>query len=218
MKELLFALASFLIALFAFSFGAKRLFKKKKPLYFQLYVCAAGCLALWQLSCAVNLWCGAASSFSIGMLGVFGCNFFLLSANYGTLDRIVDEGNNSRKARALAALAPVCLAAPVMYAFFLRKRTEPLGAWMWLVMLLPALPASYFNLKHILLPMDDIELLRAVRPCNYAALVFYALTAAYGIVTATAGATAGGIIPVLISLSSLVLTLFAVKGAAKWEI
>ena len=50
MQNIIFALVSFLIAAFAFGFGAAKLFKKKKPLYLQLLVCAAGCFAIQQLS------------------------------------------------------------------------------------------------------------------------------------------------------------------------
>ena len=91
-------------------------------------------------------------------------------------------------------------------------------AVIWVVMLLPALPASYFNLKHILLPVDPFEFLRATEPCNIAALVFYLVTAAYVICSATMGSTVSGILSVLMSLSVLALSLCAVKGAKRWGI
>ena len=218
MQNIFFALASFLIADFAFGYGAAKLFKKKKPMYLQLLVAAAGCFALQQLSYAVNLWCGVSASVSIGMLGIFGCNFFLLSANYGTLDRIVDDGSGSKKARAFAVIAPVIMATLTLLAFLSWKDKDLSCAVMWAVMLLPALPASYFNLKHILLPMDPFEFLRATKPCNIAALAFYAVTAAYVICSARAGSTVSGILSVVMSLSVLALSLCAVKGAKKWGI
>ena len=218
MKNIIFSLASFLIAAFAFGFGAAKLFKKKKPMYLQLLVCAAGCFALQQLSCAVNIWCNVTAAVSIGMFGIFGCNFFLLSANFGTLDRIVDDGKGSGKARAISALAPVIMAVLTVAAFLSWKDKDMFCAVMWLVMLIPALPASYFNLKHILLPMDPFEFLRASKPCNIAAIVFYIVTAAYVISSATAGGTVSGILSVLMSLSVLALSLCAVKGAERWGI
>ncbi len=39
------------------------------------------------------------------MLGIFGCNFFLLSANFGTLDKVADDGEGSGKARAISVIA-----------------------------------------------------------------------------------------------------------------
>ena len=123
MQEMVFGLASFLIAVLAFVFGAVKLFKKKKPLYLQLLVCAAGCFAIQQLSYVVNLWCEVNAAVSIGILGIFGCNFFLLSANYGTLDKVVDDGKGSKKARAFAIIAPVIMAVLALFAFW-RGRTK----------------------------------------------------------------------------------------------
>ena len=215
MIDLTFALISFLIAAFAFGLGAARLFKKKKPLYLQLLVCAAGCFAIQQLSYAVNIWCDVTAAVSIGMFGIFGCNFFLLSANFGTIDRIVDDGKGSGKARKLAFAAPAVMAVLTVAAFLAWRGKDRFCAVMWVVMLIPALPASYFNLKHILLPLDPFEFQRATKPCNLAALVFYIVTAAYGICSA---AGKGGLLSVLMSLSVLSLSLCAVKGAERWGI
>ncbi len=218
MKEIIFGLISFIIAVFAFGFGAIKLFRNKKPLYLKLLVCAAGCFALRQLSCIVNLWCNVTAAVSIGMFGIFGCNFFLLSANYGTLDKIVDDGKGSKKAKAGAIFAPVIMAALTAFAFVSLKNKDMFCAVMWLIMLLPALPASYFNLKHILLPIDPFGFLRATKPCNIAALLFYILTAAYVIFNASENLIISGVLSVLMSLSVFCLTLFAVKGAKKWGI
>ena len=218
MQEVAFSLTSFLIAAFAFVFGAVKLFRKKKPMYLQILTCAAGCFAIEQLSALVNLWCNVTAAVSIGMLGIFGCNFFLLSANFGTLDKIVDDGKDSKKAKVIAILAPVVMAVLAVFAFLAWKEKDLFGAVMWLLMLLPALPATYFNFKHILLPMDPFEFLRATKPCNIAALVFCLLTAGYVICSASAGILICGIFSVAMSLSMLGMTLGAVKGARKWGI
>ena len=218
MQNIIFSLTSFLIAAFAFGYGAAKLFKKKKPLYLQLLVSAAGCFAIEQLSYVVNIWCDVTAAVSIGMFGIFGCNFFLLSANYGTLDKIVDDGKGTSKARAISVIAPVIMAMLGIAAFLSWKSKDMFCAVMWLVMLIPALPASYFNLKHILLPMDPFKFLRATKPCNIAALVFYIVTAAYVICSASQNSTVSGVLSVAMSVSVLGLSLCAVKGAKKWGI
>ncbi|MBQ0083409.1 MAG: hypothetical protein KBS52_01410 [Clostridiales bacterium] len=218
MQNMIFALASFLIAAFAFGFGAAKLFKRKKPLYLQILVCAAGCFAIEQLSSAVNLWCNVNEAVSIGMFGIFGCNFFLLSANFGTLDRIVDDSRSSKKARTLSVIAPIIIAALAVLAFIAWKDKDMFCAVMWLIMMFPALPASYFNLKHILLPLDPFEFLKLTKPCNIASLVFYVLTAAYAICSAMTGAILTGVFSILMSLSVLALSFFAVRGAERWGI
>ncbi len=218
MQDIIFALVSFLIAAFAFGFGAYKLFRKKKPLYFQLFICAAGCFALKQLSTVINLWCDVSQDVSIGMLGIFGCNFFLLSANYGTLDKIVDDGKDSKKAKIMALIAPVIMAIFTVFAFLSWKDRDMFCAIVWIIMLLPSLLASYFNLKHILLPMDPFEFLRATKPCNIASLCFYTITATYVITLAIANSLISGILSILMSLSVLGLTIGAVKGLNKWGI
>ena len=82
MQNIIFGLVSFLIAAFAFGFSAVRLFKKKKPMCLKLLTCAAGCFVIQQLSYVINIWCGVTAAVSIGMLGIFGYNFFLLSASF----------------------------------------------------------------------------------------------------------------------------------------
>ena len=218
MLDIIYGATSFLIAAFAFGFGAAKLFKKRKPMYLKLLVCAAGCFALQQLSYIVNLWCSVTAPVSIGMFGIFGCSFFLFSANYGTLDKVVDDGKDSKKARAGAVIAPVIMAVLAVAAFLAWKDKDTFCAVMWLVMLVPALPASYFNLKHILLPTDPFEFLRATKACNIAALAFYIVTAAYVICSASMSSTVSGALSVAMSVSVLALSLCAIKGAEKWGI
>ena len=218
MPEILFALVSFLLAAFAFAFGAAKLFKKKIPLYWQLIVCAAGCFALQQLSYTVRLWCGVTEEPNIGMLGIFGCNLFLFSANYGTLDGIVDDGTGSRNARRFALLAPAFLALLAAAVFFAWKGKNLFCAVVWVVLLLPALGASYFHWKHLLLPMDPFAFLRATRRSNLAALTLCVLTAVYGLVSAWSGAAVRGLLSVVMSAAVLWLVLCAVGGAEKWAI
>ena len=164
---------SLLIAAFAFGLGAGKLFKKGMPLYWQLYICAAGCFALRQLSETVNFLCGLRGNIGVGMLGIFGCNFFLLSANYGTLDNIVDDGSaDTESARGSAQAASIVLAALTALALLAWRKKDLVCGVLWFLMLLPVLPASYFNMKHLLMPLDPFELLRAAKPCNHAALCF----------------------------------------------
>ena len=209
---------SLLISAFAFGMGAGKLFKKGTPLYWQLYICAAGCFALRQLSETVNFLCGLRGNISVGMLGIFGCNFFLLSANYGTLDKVVDDGGAENKpARLYALAAPVIMAALIALVFFTWRKNDPVCGTLWFLMLLPMLPASYFNMKHLLLPLDAFELLRATRPCNLASLGFYLLSALYGLLCALGNTALAGVTSVMLSVLMLFLVSAAIRGAKKWK-
>ena len=214
-----YTIVSLLIAVPAFALGAAKLFKKKTPLYWQLYVCAAGCFMLRQLSEAVNALCGVSGNIGVGMLGFFGCNFFLLSANYGTLDRVVDDGGaENRMARRLALLAPVLMAALAALTFLAWRGSDPVCGVLWVVLLLPVLPASYFNLKHLLLPLDPFELLRATKGCNLAALCFYLLSAGYGAAAGMGRTALAGVLSAALSASMLCLVIAAIRGAKQWTI
>lgn len=220
MQDIIFGLISFIIAASAFALGVAKIFKKKKPLYLQLIICAVGCFALEQLSDVVTLWCGGFSQFvTIGMLGIFGCNFFLLSANFGTLDRIVDDGDEQNKsARLIAFVAPAVVAVLMVIVFVFWKNKNLFAAIMWTAMLVPALPASYYNLKHIIMPVDVFEFLKATKLCNIFALCFYLITVVYILCSSTENSLFIGISSVLMSLSALGLVFATLKGDKKWGI
>ena len=141
MLDVIYGIASFVIAAAAFCLGVAKLFGKRKPFYMKLLVCASGCFMLEQQLLLINLWCGVHEVFSIGMLGILGCNYFLLSANYGTLDKIVDDGaKENRFARIFALIAPIVIALLCVNAFFVWKDKDVICAVMWMLMLLPAFP------------------------------------------------------------------------------
>lgn len=213
-------LTSTIISMGAFIYGVYKLFRKKRPLYFQLLICAVGCLALEQLYIAVAIWCNIFNpNLNLGMIGLFGCNNFLLSANYGQLDRIVDDGSRANAAaRKIAFIAPVILVASLVAITLFIFKTSSKATVLLVVTLFPACIASYFNLKHLIMPMDDFGFLRATRNSNFVALVFYILSViyVYGIVLGKTGVQSITII--LMSISMLAISIFAVKGVKRWEI
>lgn len=219
MLDIIYSVTSFVIAAVAFWLGAIKLFAKDKPFYMKLLVCAAGCFMLEQQLLIINLWCGVQEVFTIGMLGILGCNYFLLSANYGTIDHVVDDrSDNNRLARLLANIAPVIIALLCVNAFIVWMNKDVFCAVLWMLMLLPAIPASYFNLKHILLPRDACGFLNATKNCNIWALVFYIVTIAFVTCSASDNSRVVGILSLLMSLSVLAITISAIKGAKKWAI
>ena len=219
MLDLIYGVASFVVAAAAFWLGAIKLFGTKKPLYMKLLVCAAGCFMLEQQLLLINLWCGVKEMFSIGMLGILGCNCFLLSANYGTLDKVVDDGSKKNKmAKLIAGIAPIAVAILCFNVFLVWKDKDIICAVMWLLMLLPAVPASYFNLKHILLPVDDLGILKATQFCNISALALYIVMSAFAACSASYNSRPVGILSCLMSLAVLGVTVSAIRGAKKWGI
>ena len=220
MINLYVVLISSLISIGAFISGVYKLFRKKSPLYFQLLICAVGCLALEQLYIAAAIWCNIFNpNINLGMIGLFGCNFFLFSANYGQLDSIIDDGSNTNSsARKIAFAAPIILACAIAIIIPLIFSHSAKVVLLFIAMLIPACPASYFNLKHLLMPMDDFEFLKGTRKCNLSALLFYAISVIYiyGIVLAKPWLQ--GIAMVMMSVSMLLVSIFAIEGAKQWAI
>ena len=216
MQYTVFALIAFLIALCAFVQGIFRLFKKGMPLYFQLIVCAEGCFTLEQLSSLVNIWCGMPEGLNVGILGIFGCEFFLLSANYGTFDSIIDDGS-SGKERITALAAPLLFAVLTLAVFFVWSRKSIHSAVILAAALAPGIPASYFSFKHLLLPPDDFGLLLGTRDCNILQLCFLFAIAAVAFMEACFPETVYGIGLVVLSLISYLLIQAAVRGAKAWR-
>ncbi len=217
--DLIYGIISFAIATAAFWLGAIKLFAKNNPFYMKLLACASGCFMLEQQLLLINLWCDVHEVFSIGMLGILGCNYFLLSANYGTLDRIVDDGSReNRPARILANIAPIIIAGLCVNAFLLWKDKDIICAVFWMLMLLPAIPSAYFNLKHILLPADASGFLRATKNCNISALILYVVMTAFVACSAVDNSRLTGILSLLMSLAVFGITISAIRGAKKWRI
>lgn len=221
MESLIFELISFAITSFAFFRGVRAFFRKGKPMYFQLLVCAVGCYALQELFSVVNYLCGGYEGpITIGTLGTFGCFGFLFSANFGQLDGIVDDGSAAnRRARVLAFLAPALLASAVAWTVVMAARTiGTVGAAVLAVIWLPALPAVYFNLKHLLLPIDDFGFLRATKLCNVSASVFCVLQLLHLALLFGGFAAASNWLVPLLSVSLLGIELSCERGMRLWGI
>ena len=220
MINLYIILISSLISTGAFINGVCKLFKKRKPLYFQLLICAAGCLAFEQLYIVVGIWSNIFNpNINLGMIGLFGCNFFLLSANYGQLDSIIDDGTDENTSvRKIAFVAPIILVGAIAAAISLVISCSTKNTLMLIAMIVPACPASYFNLKHLLMPMDDFRFLQGTEKCNLFALVFYVLSViyVYGIILTNTGLQGAAMI--LMSISMLLISFFAIEGAKQWAI
>lgn len=219
MENPIFTLLLFSLSLGAFLYGAIALFRKKTPLYFQLIVCAAGCYALEELCSLVTFLCGGFEyPITVSAFGTFGCFFFLLSANYGQLDGVVDDGTPEyQKARRLSLLAPVFVGGILLLCLFKAYQSFGVFAVVSLALIYaPMLFASYFNLKHLLIPVDAFGFLKATRLYNVWALLFYGAQILY-LTAYSFQIPVDRITTSLISLTLLGMVIAAVKGAKLWK-
>lgn len=175
---------SFILCLVAFLFGAFKLFKKDVPVYYKICVCAIGCYTLGLLSYVVFGLCGSESfdTINIGLLGLFGCLCFLVSANLGGDN--INERKEIRfklnKKDSLAYVAPAVLVLfliGIMLPMFKTKNTFELI--FLIVMFAPVLPASFLSLLYLIKPGDKLQLFKFTKLCNLCILLFCISNSAY---------------------------------------
>ena len=204
----------------AFVYGALHILRKNTPNYFKLYVFAVGCYMLEELWFIVYFFLAKGiydGIVTVRLFGVFGCLCFMLASNGNEFDKLVDEGNN-KKTEALSFFAPLLLT--VMYAVFLLLSGEKMSAaekTLGFLSISPAIFASYFSLKHLLLPEDSMGFLKITKWINVLLLVFYAANFVYPTALLYLPKTVLECYDLLISVILFGLMILCRKGADKWE-
>ena len=206
-----------LLAAIGVIYGIYMLVTKKLPLYFQLSVCAVGCLMLGYIfdicDYAVN---GIRDEeYIIGYLGSLGSFLFLLTASTGYMDGIIDDGTpKMKKRRYIAWIAPVLVAMlwiPNMFADI------PIaGKVIYSILWIPAMFSSYFNLKHAIIPDMGFGFVKAIRPFNVAALTFTFLQLIHLTLWNFCGWIPLLISGILFGCSCVVMIVMAGEGVKKW--
>ena len=162
-------LAPLAATMFSLIYGLRHFFKKGKPLFLQSLTMA---MASHTLGSVYHL-CQTITSdtpvegFTPAYLGRIGFFLFIITASYGQMDRIVDDGTPPmRKARRIALLAPACallLYIPNALVDDVPISTKVAYALVWI----PALFSVYFNLKHAIIPDLDFGFIKAIKPYNF---------------------------------------------------
>ena len=153
--DIILEVTAFAFSVAAFVYGVLHILRKNAPNYFKLYVFAVGCYMLEELWFIVFFFLAKGiydAIVTVRLFGVFGCLCFMLSSNANEFDKLVDEWNN-RKIKILSFSAPLLLV--VMYSVFLLLCGDKMSAAEKAVGFLsisPAIFASYFSMKHLLLP------------------------------------------------------------------
>ena len=206
--------------LFSFIYGLNKFFKKGKPLFLQSITMAMGCHALGSIYhlCQTLTTEDVLEGFTPAYLGRIGFFLFLITASYGQMDRIVDDGSKkARPSRYIALLAPLC--AVLLYLPNGTMEDLPLPTKIAVLLVwLPALFSVYFNLKHAIIPDCDFGFIKAIKPYNILATCLgfaelLCLTAwDYLYNTQLVIAT------ILFAALCVALIIVAKKGAEKWTI
>lgn len=215
-----FEIIALIISGAAFGYGAFYLFRPEVAKFFRLYVCAAGCYMLEELWVIVNSLLGNGNAdglVTVRLFGFFGCLCFMLSANINEFDRVIDDGR-SKRARLVALMAPAMLV--MIFAVYVLTASQGENIAMVVtgfISILPAVPASYFCLKHLLLPEDSMGFLKAIKALDIMALVFFAVNYIYPLADIYCSRNVMGIFDVTSGIIMFVIMVCCRKGAEEWK-
>lgn len=165
-------LAMTLCAAFGFIYGLVHLVWPRKALYTQMIVYGLGCAMVGRLFQVVTLFAfgGLTNGFNIGMLGIIGSFLFFLTANYGQMDSLVDDGSKKfQKTRIMALAAPAAIF--LLYGIYVHVTVIDLSTFVRLAGVLIIAVTAYFHLKHILIEDVDFGLVHSLRRYNILGLL-----------------------------------------------
>lgn len=208
------------ISIAAFVYGAVKLFKKEIPLYCQIIMWAVGCYCLQCIENCVVYICGDFSDRGVvAQLAMCGFYFALISANFGTLDNIVDDRSKPNgKYRKLALIAPTFYTIISVAAFVHIFPIYNFAAIVYGLSMLAIIVASYFNLKHLILPKDEQGILSCTKMCNIISLIFYTIAILLVLGYGRINIVLSNVSNVVLSVLVLLLTAATVKGGKSWPI
>ena len=158
--------------MFSFVYGLNKFFRKGKPLFLQSITMAMGSHALGSIYhiCQTLATQTVLEGFTPAYLGRIGFFLFFITASYGQMDRIVDDGSRAaRPSRYIALIAPLCailLYLPSGFMEGLPIVTKVAVLFVWI----PAIFSVYYNLKHAMIPNRDFGFIKAIRPYNILAV------------------------------------------------
>lgn len=212
--QILFETIAFCISIVAFIYGVLKIFATKAPFYFKMIICAVGCYSLEELWVIVNTFCKVENgTFSVRLIGIFGCFCTFLASNAMGFNKIVDDGNSKNKfARAFSFLAPALLLAVFcVYAIMIKSAIYIIIPF---VVILPAIIDSYYELKYLILPNDEMGFVKYIRPISVLILLEYAISISYLLLESE-------IIMLIMDVASAIvmalLVLASRRGAIKWK-
>ena len=209
----------FLASLCGFFYGAVTILSKKKALYLKMIALAVACILISRLFLILQhiTHFEVAGHFNVSVLGMIGCFLFLLSANYGSMDSLVDDGSKKfSKYRRISWIIPVILAAVFVQIFFVGATLSTVlssAAIMFFIFL-----SSKFHFKHIIFPDVDYGVVKCIRSYNLTALVLcFAVT--FMMVSDAAGADIMYLIfSIVIAVCCVIILPILHRGVKKWTI
>ena len=205
-------------ALGGFIYGAFRFFQPGTAAYPQMITLAADVVAMGSLYRVIRIFTIGDTSqyFHLGILATAGSLLFLFTANLGAMDSLVDDRSPElRKYRIIPFAAPIAIVA--LYLILILFTDQPL-IFKIIAGVISALAgaASYFNLKHLIIPDVDFGVVRCLRQYNLLALVYEFLCMAELIIQSRDSGAATLVTGILMGVIWPLIILATDRGVRKW--
>ena len=159
-------------AVFGFVYSLIKFFKPKSALYLKMVGCAFGCLFIERLYEIVQIVVAGelAEGFIVGDIGNIGCFLFLLSANIGAMDSLMDDGSKElKKYRRIALIAPLTIVAAAIAIMFSPSHIARNITCAVEEMFIGA--SAYYSLKHLIIPKQFSDFLSGLRVFHLFSLI-----------------------------------------------
>lgn len=166
-----FHAAMLVCAMVSFWIGI-RFLKKSRALFSQLVVCGLGCFALMHLFAVVMLFSEGEipNGFHVGRLALIGGMLFLFTASFGQMDDLTDSSQPEYKKYCwIAGIAPLVILLTLVPTFLAKEQQD--GRILTTIQTIFLAQASYFQLKHLIIPDVEMGIVSAIRKYNLSALI-----------------------------------------------
>ena len=206
-------------ALAGFVYGLVRFFRPRAAIYPQMITLASGVVVFGRLYQIIRLITVSDTQdrFHLGFLAVIGSLLFLFAANFGQMDSLVDDGSAAlKKYRIVSLAAPLAVTAVYLALFpFSGQSTQHKVATGVVFAAIGA--ASYFNLKHLIIPDVEFGVIRCLRKYNLMALI-YEVLCVFDMIAQSRDLAAAGLAVGILTGAALPLIIISLdRGVKKWS-
>ena len=206
-------------ALGGFVFGALRFFRPKAAIYPQIVTMASGVIVFGRLYQIIRIVTinDVLEHFHLGILATIGSLLFLFTANFGAMDSLVDDGSAAlRKYRVIPLCAPVFIMAIYLSLFYFADQPTLTKVIAGIVFAIIG-AASFYNLKHLIIPDVDYGVIRCLRQYNLLALVYECLCMADIIAQSRESEIAALVIGILTGAILPLIIASVDRGVKQWS-
>lgn len=204
-------------SLFAILYGVINYKKMNKTLYMQILICGCVCYLLGQCYWVVHFitFGDVPWGSSIATISLIGFYLFICSAEYGSLDSIVDGAHDKslRKYRTVSIIAPIVILCLLVTA--LSSGADKLECT---ARSIPIMFASYYTFKHMIIPDVKNGYTVLLRPYYKIMLLFYVLDMVSMIPYKSNGLYINYYVEALVAILLMFMMIVVTRGIKRWFI